>query len=318
MAKPTQSAADSGTSVNQSDIKDPSLWRLNNVLSKLSQRINQNKTLISSIAQSISGGGGSAPATSVVSLVGLHSDRIASFPASKHSPGSFFYETDRTTLYECQISGAANAWVWIGGQMQDAIGNIPTDLGVSDEGFLFFENVTFFHQVLWSGAAWGRGPGDLDHADTFHEFGAAPTDGGWRICDGTATTYFDYANPGTPVARTTPNLTTAAYAKSTKATYTPALSAPIVPTLVMDSYTPAGGVSAQILNGTPKTWDVVNVVTVGGTQSVLKDDATNNPYTPAGTVTAGSLVGTPATLTGTISLPGDPVENFSLIKYYRR
>jgi hypothetical protein len=288
-------------------------------------------------------------------------DTYANWTLAKYNPsnypiGSTFVISDWSDVtYIVKVVAGAQKWVWYSGVYNAALASLPTTgfnaagLGANDTGLLFFENATYFHQLQWGGAAWRRGPNDLEHSDTFHEFGAAPTDGGWQVCDGSiAVTFLKY--DGTTGARTVPNLATAAYAKSTQATYTAALTAPTAPTFTGTPATPAGSVSAPnftgtpaapagsvsapTFTGTPKTWDVVNVVSVAGTQSVLKDDGTNNPYspggtnsapiftgtpaTPGGTNSAPIFTGTPATPAGTVALPGDPVENFSVIKFYRR
>lgn len=160
----------------------------------------------------------------------------------------------------------------------------------------------YAHIIYWDGTA-GAFVGDNPGCLSLWESNPGV---GYHLYDGTTVNYLKA--DGTTGSAALPDLTSAgalaAFLEGGGTNSGP--TAPTAPTLAMDSYTPAGGVSAQILNGTPKTWDVVNVVSVGGTQSVLKDDATNNPYTPAGTITAGTVVGTPATLTGTISATGEP------------
>ncbi len=161
----------------------------------------------------------------------------------------------------------------------------------------------YAHLIFWDGTT----PIFMDGGNCFLSLFEVDPGVGWHLYDGTAGVTYLKAD-GTTGTITLPDLTSAgalaAFLEAGGTNSGP--TAAVAPTLAMDPYTPAGSVSAQILNGTPKTWDVVNVVSTAGTQSVLKDDATNNPYTPAGTISAGTLVGTPATLTGTISTTGEP------------
>ena len=249
-------------------------------------------------------------------------------------------------------SVASGRWVYLSGQYSAALASLPADLGEADstlvssnvtQGFLFYENAVYAHQLQWNVSAWQRGPDDKEHSDSFHEFGSAPTDLGWQICDGSAgVTFLKY--DGTTGTRTVPDLSTAAYAKSTKATYSASLSTPVVPTFAGTPATPAGTVSTPTFTGTPLTPAGSVGSTFTGTPQTFTTTAATpvgvvnaftgpNPYTPAGSVSstftgtpgtpAGSIStptfsGTPATPAGTISLPGDPVENLSFIKFYRR
>jgi hypothetical protein len=65
-------------------------------------------------------------------------------------------------------------------------------------------------------------------------------------------------------------------------------------TLILDSYTPAGTVTASFV-GTPQTF-----VVIGTTVGLNAAFQSPNPYTPAGTVHT-TFAGTPAILTGTVS-----------------
>lgn len=187
-------------------------------------------------------------------------------------------------------------WVYLSGQYASELTDLPTDIGENEtilaggrvaSGFLFFENDTYFHQLQWNVSAWQRGPSDLEHSDTFHEFGAAPTDGGWAQCDGGTKTYLKY--DGTTGTRTVPDLSTAAYAKSTKATYSPTLNTPTLPV-----------VTTTVPGATAGTGSVA--AGVGAPVSVLVP-----PLTPGGGVN----------IAATVTLPDDPIEYYSAIKYYR-
>lgn len=188
-------------------------------------------------------------------------------------------------------------WVYLEGEYAAALASMPTDLGENDTilvsskvalGFLFYENAVFAHQVQWNVSAWQRGPHDEEHADTFHECGHVIADLGWYPCDGTSTTYFDYATPGTPVARTVPgtNATPAFYKGGPS--YSATLNAPAAPTFT-GSFTGTADPGVAVLAGLGAPSQVVGA-----------------PYTPLGSVA------------GTISLPSDPVENVAVIKMYRR
>jgi hypothetical protein len=151
---------------------------------------------------------------------------------------------------------------------------------------------------------------------------------------------------GTTGTRDLPNTVgTAAYARAASA-YSATITAAALPTLTMNSYTPAGtnsapaftgstftpaGTVSSFFSGTPINFSTTLFKTdAAGTAAV---DATNTPYTPAGTVTSGftgfggtpagsvsapTFTGTPAVLTGTIALPNDPVAHFSAILMYRQ
>lgn len=292
----TASHGNSGVSIAPSDLQDPGLYRLNSILATLNTRSGTNTTSIKNITEqitTISGGGSSA--TTITSLSGTHAQRLAGSPVSSLNPGSLFYETDRTSLYQVQVVGTANQWVWIGGQMLAALAGIPTDLGTTDEGFLYFENAKYYHQAQWTGSVWQRGPNDRDRAGSFVDLVAAPTEGGWHSCDGSTQNYFNYTNPAAPGSATLPNLSTAAVAYDTQSTYTPGLTSPVLPT-VTTTVPPAAAASAgsgSVNNGT------------GSSQAVLTP-----PFDGGG---GGGGVN----IAGTVTLPGPPIENYAVIRYFR-
>ena len=86
-----------------------------------------------------------------ISIVNTHSNRIANYPASNYDIGSWYYETDRTSLYQVHSVAGVNQWVWIGGQMSDTFANRPSDLGANDSGFLFYSTNTFY-TFRWTGS----------------------------------------------------------------------------------------------------------------------------------------------------------------------
>lgn len=196
---------------------------------------------------------------------------------------------------------ASGRWVYLSGQYSDALASIPTDLGENDENFLFFENAAYYHQLQRTASAWQRGPADLEHSDTFHEFGEAPTDGGWHECDGsTGVTYLKYT--GTTGTRDLPDLSgTPAYAQGGN-TYSATITAAAAPKV-----TPTGTVSQPTFTGVAAP--LVNVTLGSGSPNVV-----GPTYTPSGTVSQPTFTGN----LNTTTLPGDPIDNFPVIKYYRK
>jgi hypothetical protein len=81
-------------------------------------------------------------------LVGTHSARLASFPASGYQSGTLFFETDRTVVY----IDDAGTWVFAAGMYEDVLANRPVDLTVVDEGFLFLATDTGV-LYAWNGTA---------------------------------------------------------------------------------------------------------------------------------------------------------------------
>ena len=99
--------------------------------------------------------------------------------------------------------------------MRGALADIPSSLSATvDVGFLYY--VTDFHHLIeWNGAAWQFGPGDTGNG-YFADFAVAPTPAaGWKLCNGTATTYLVMGVTVTTAALTPPDLNgTPAYRKS--------------------------------------------------------------------------------------------------------
>lgn len=156
-------------------------------------------------------------------------------------------------------------------------------LDAADTGMLTWIS-DYAHMLEWTGTGWRRGPGDLDHSDTFADFGTAPTDTGWHACDGSTVSFLKY--DGTLGSRVLPNLAaTPAFALDGSA-YSATIIAPVVPTF---TGTPAALVTALVT----ATGAVNAVTTIGGS---------GTSYTPAGTV----------------ALSGKPVSNYSVVRYYRQ
>ena len=191
---------------------------------------------------------------------------------------------------------SSGRWVYLSGQYFAALASLPTDLGENDAGFLFFENAAYYHQLQRTASAWQRGPEDLEHSDTFHEFGGAPPDGGWQTCDGSTVNYLKY--DGTTGSRTLPNLnSTTAYAKGGNS-YSSTITAAAIPTISGNTESSTTGITY----GTSTVTDTPHNVTV-----------ITDPLTDSGHVHALSSTNAPISLAG-----GDPIANFPVIKYYRK
>lgn len=190
-------------------------------------------------------------------------------------------------------SVASGLWVYQQGTMSNQGSNVPTDLGDNDKGFRFFEDNLFFHQSQWTGAAWARGPEDLDRADTFHHIGSVPSEGGWHACNGSTTTYYDYTAPDTPISRILPDTDgTPAYEKGGP-TYSETINPPTLPTVT--TTVPAGG-GVSVGTGTVQSGSGATVVT-----SV-----------------SGGGGGGGTNIPGVVTLPDDPIAYWKPINVYRR
>jgi hypothetical protein len=161
-------------------------------------------------------------------LEGTHADRIddKNDPA-QYRPGTWFYETDRTVLYQVRIVSDEPQWVYVTGTMRGlAVTDKPTDLGAYDTGFLFYA-ADYAHTWRWTGSTWQYAPGDRASGEIAW-FTVDPGTG-WALCNGTST--FRTLGNATTSAITTPNLITA-YAKG---------AAAYSPTVVPASGSVAGG-----------------------------------------------------------------------------
>ncbi len=149
-------------------------------------------------------------------LEGTHADRIddKNDPA-QYRPGTWFYETDRTVLYQVRIISDEPQWVYVAGTMRgSAVTNKPTDLGAYDAGFLFYA-AAYAHTWRWTGSTWQDAPGDRASGEI--AWFTVDPGAGWALCNGTST--FRTLGNATTSAITTPNLITA-YAKGAAA-YSP-------------------------------------------------------------------------------------------------
>jgi hypothetical protein len=110
------------------------------------------------------------PVSAVTVIEDTHANRVslpqyaaANYPAGPHFGTTFFWETnstltDRQSLYVVQQISGVNKWVFVTGLYRDVIGNIPTDLGTLDTGFLF--RITGQSLTLrWLGTVWSYDSG---------------------------------------------------------------------------------------------------------------------------------------------------------------
>lgn len=111
-------------------------------------------------------------------------------------------------------------------------------LGASDAGYVYFVT-DYLHLVYWDGAAWQWLDGDVP--GRFSHFYTDPG-AGYQLCDGTATTLLQVGGATlTTAALTTPDLTVAAYLKSTNGGgYTGAPVAAAAPGASVSGSTAAG------------------------------------------------------------------------------
>lgn len=185
---------------------------------------------------------------------------------------------------------------------QANLATLAGTLGTVNAGLLVWVT-DYAHMLQWDGAAFQRGPGDTEHSDTFHDFGAAPTDTGWHICDGTAAVSF-LKYDGTLGSRNLPNYTTGAYRQATKATYSETVTAKTLPTIsgvtedTTIGFTPAAITGSH--NGANGA-DFTAVVNISG--GALGTDPHHHSLTSAN---------------APIALPGDPIAHNPVITYYRQ
>jgi hypothetical protein len=125
-------------------------------------------------------------------IEGTHADRI---DPEQHlgvfRPGTLFYETDRTVLYQARLDAGGNpAWIYVSGTMRETLANKPTDLGLNDTGFLFYAS-DYAHTWRWSViVSWtdlAIGSADTDLTSAANPFTAAHVG---RILDITGGTGF--------------------------------------------------------------------------------------------------------------------------------
>jgi hypothetical protein len=90
--------------------------------------------------------------TGAKATAGARSTRINDYPAAQQNAGDFFVEMDRgNALYQIQ----AGQWLLVAGSLVGLNADKPTDLGMSDKGFLYRSTDTK-QDFRWSGTAWGE------------------------------------------------------------------------------------------------------------------------------------------------------------------
>ena len=109
-----------------------------------------------------------------------HANR-AQISAANYMNGSLYFESDRGVVY-IAVNGV---WHYFVGTYYDLQANLPTDLGVNDESFLFYVN-DYAHLLIWTGQAWTWAPGE-EGSDFIVLFLNGPNPvTGWHLCDGSA------------------------------------------------------------------------------------------------------------------------------------
>jgi hypothetical protein len=136
---------------------------------------------------------GSTPTQAVAAPVAIYGTHTARIGRRTPADGTLYIETDRSGVVY-QARGAQ--WAYISGMMQADWASLPTDLGLADTGFAYFDSVNSLHIWQWNGTAWEWGPGDR-HSGEFGQFDADPGTG-WHVCDGSIN-QTKYAADGTRV-----------------------------------------------------------------------------------------------------------------------
>lgn len=84
-------------------------------------------------------GPGPGPVSSSDFLFDTHASRLNLYPLSDYSPGTEFYETDREPLYVINDFGGMKKWQYLAGEYRSILSDIPSDLGVYDTGYRFWD-----------------------------------------------------------------------------------------------------------------------------------------------------------------------------------
>src|ERR1700677_3359079 len=183
------------------------------------------------------------------------------------------------------------AWAYQDGTLyrtQSQLAGLAALLGTQHANLLVFVT-DYNHQIQWTGSAWKRAPGDLEHSDTFHIFGAAPTDIGWHACNGAAGVSF-LKYDGTLGTRNLPNTASVSAFPLLGASYSANLNPPVDPPFTGAPFTPSGTVSSSFSGS-------------GGGSGM---SGTDFSAIDGGSVSS-SFAGTPVTPAGAVSVAGAPV-----------
>lgn len=160
-------------------------------------------------------------------------------------------------------------FVSIGGVRSGTFDQAPVSPQI---GTQFFVTSPYFHMVFWDGTQWQFADGGNGF---IADFPAAPTAGGWQLCDGSPTTYLVLGATLSEGTYTTKALT-GHYRKSVTSG-ADVLAAAIAPAFTGTPAILTGSVAAPVFTGTP---------------AVL-----------TGSVAAPTFTGNAATLTGSVSAP---------------
>jgi len=228
------------------------------------------------------------PGTAAASVVsqGTHVQRVGGVPPTSAQIGTLYFETDRHVLYIVSPVSGTPVYVFVAGVYSDVRANVPTDLGLNDDGFIF-EVLDYSHTAIWDGTAWRL----TDGGGGYIVDAVAPLMTGWQLCDGTVTDYIVNNTTNLSVAPfTTPNEngSPGTYHASI-AGYTGVIN-PAVPAII------SGNTGSNVAGVTLNI--VVDNVPSGGTKAVMDD--TSSITDPGHTHPAGTLVNdlsaTPPTL----------------------
>ena len=119
-----------------------------------------------------------------------------------------YYQTNTGLAYISRI--VSNTWEWTyfaGAATVAALADLPTTLGVNDEGAIYYE-LEYNHAYQWSGSAWRFLPGDPG-AGYIVAGTTAPIGGAWVLCDGAMADISQ--GDGTIASVTTPNLNSSGF-----------------------------------------------------------------------------------------------------------
>lgn len=232
---------------------------------------------------------------------GMYADVFTNRPGDLglYDAGFLFYATDRNVTWRWTGSG----WSYLWGtykRTQAQLAALAATLGTGDAN-LRVEVTDYNHILRWSGTAWTRAPEDSEHSDSFHFFGAAPTDTGWHACDGTAAVNF-LKYDGSLGTRNMPNVTgggpcymklASTYSESITAAAAPTFTGTAGNTSSDSAGTPAGTNSTPTFTGNslPTHFHDAPIHADGGGTAFVLGFASENSYT-ASTKLTGAPDGT--------------------------
>lgn len=223
-----------------------------------------------------------------VILEDTRANRLTLFDPANQPTGTMFFETDTGLTYVTVEVLGVFYWVYLSGIVQltqTDLAAFAATLLASDTNLLAFVT-DYTHTLQWDGTAWKRGAGDTERSNTFYELGSAPPEPGWHACDGATVSYLKY--DGTLGSRVLPNLVG-----------TPAVA--IGGNVYSNTITPA--VVPAVTTTVPAATASTGTALAGVTQPVL---------------TALTSGGGGTNLPGVVTLPGVPVANFPVEKWFRQ